>query len=674
MTAAAFTSPGDDSDPPWDPAGASREWPTLARAWRERYEAAVEVSAQLVYDWDARNDAVILGGDVEGILGYDKRDLEGSLARWMEIVHPDDLARARAEAERAWQADGSIAQTYRVVRRDGRVIHCADRGRIFRDDLGRVTRVVGFVTDMTALRQAEEALRDSEQRFRLATEALLGMVYDFDFRTGTVWRSPGVQLLVGYPPEEVPNDTAWWNGLVHPADWAQANAAFAEAVAVRAPVVGTQYRVRHRDGREIWVWDQSRVLYDEDGQPARMVGCTISIDAQKRLEAERTALLEAERAARAEAERANRVKDEILAVISHELRTPLHAILGWTEMLKKGSLPPATAQKALEVIERNTRAQSQLIDDLLDVARIATGKLRVSLRAMSLAAAVEAALDDLRQAAAAKDIRLELAMAADPMHIHGDPARVEQIAWNLLSNAIKFSPRGRRVWIELAARHGDAVLTVRDEGDGMAPDLLPHVFERFRQGDSSSARRHGGLGLGLSIVRHLVELHGGVIRAESEGEGRGATFVATFPLAPAGEIVDSSRIPITEIGDLAGLRVLVVDDDADACELARRILGDEGAEITTAGSAAEALSVLTTGTFDVLISDLGMPQEDGFSLIRAVRRVFPDLPAIALTAFARAEDRTRAIEAGFDEYAAKPVDPRRLTALVAHLTGRRSRA
>ena len=383
------------------------------------------------------------------------------------------------------------------------------------------------------------------------------------------------------------------------------------------------------------------------------------------------------------AERANRLKDEFLATLSHELRTPLTAIVGWSEMLGKPQLDHVTAQRAVEVIRRNAQVQVQMIDDLLDVSRIITGKLRLSVQPVDLGSIIIAAVDGLRPAAEAKEIRVQLRLDSPAGQVSGDPDRLQQVAWNLISNAIKFTPKGGSMVISLERVESHVEVTVSDTGKGIAPEFLPHVFDRFRQADATTTRAFGGLGLGLAIVRQLVELHGGTVRVDSEGEGLGATFTVSLPLmaarSAAGDTGSAQRPefkpPELECPpELNGLRVLVVDDEADTCELLQVILEGCGAQVKTASSAAAALEAVAEEVFDVLISDIGMPDEDGYSLIAKVRALDKDrggkVPAAALTAYAGEEDRIRTLRSGFQIHVPKPISPSELVAVVANLAGR----
>ena len=402
-------------------------------------------------------------------------------------------------------------------------------------------------------------------------------------------------------------------------------------------------------------------------------------------EQERARLLVLEQAARKQAEEANRTKDEFLATLSHELRTPLNAILGWVQVLRTGKLDPAAGARALETIERNARSQAQLIADLLDVSRIITGKLRLDFKPVELRRIIDSALETVRPAADAKGILLDISIGPLASPVLGDADRLQQVIWNLLSNAIKFTPRAGRVEVRLREEGGNAVLRVSDSGIGIRPDFLPYVFDRFRQAEGSITRTHGGLGLGLSIVRHLIELHGGTAEVESAGEGEGATFSVRLPLR--GELAEDDPLDRTGVTSpglfstpdlLTGVRVVVVEDEADTRELLSLSLQQCGAEVAAFGSVPEALASFDLVVPDVLLSDIGVPGEDGYSLIRKVRALPPALggnvPAAALTAYARAEDRLRALEAGYQTHLAKPVDPAELIATVARLAGRRALA
>jgi signal transduction histidine kinase/ActR/RegA family two-component response regulator len=399
---------------------------------------------------------------------------------------------------------------------------------------------------------------------------------------------------------------------------------------------------------------------------------------------ERDALLASEREARREAEIASRTKDEFLGLLSHELRNPLNAILGWTRMLNSGTLDRETAARALETIDRNAKLQARLIEDMLDVSRIVTGKLRLDAQPVDLTTVIHAAVDTCRPASEAKEVRVQVVLDFGAGLVLGDPMRLQQVIWNLLSNALKFTPRNGRVQIQLERINSHIEITVSDTGPGIDEEFLPHVFERFRQADSTSTKKHGGLGLGLAIVRHLVELHGGTVEAGNRAGREGAVFTVKLPILAVRKTADlslaeperihptlSGTVPFDRPPSLAGLKLLVVDDEPDTRHLLTEILQQCGAEVRTCASAAEAMEALAQATPDLLVSDIGMPGENGYDLIRRIRAREPfhgrRLPAVALTAYARVEDRMQALTAGYNMHIPKPVEPAELAVVIASL-------
>src|ERR1700674_1408938 len=401
---------------------------------------------------------------------------------------------------------------------------------------------------------------------------------------------------------------------------------------------------------------------------------------RSRAERERERMLLQERSLRAEAERAARMKDEFLATVSHELRTPLSAILGWSTILSKGQSDQATVANAIAAIERNAKSQAQLIEDLLDVSRIISGNLRLDVKPIALTTVVKAAMDSVQPAADAKEIQLQMIVDPTADNARGDAVRLQQVIWNLLSNSIKFTPKGGQVTVKVDRADSMAQVTVTDTGEGIIAEFLPYVFDRFKQADGSITRKYGGLGLGLAIARHLTEMHGGTIEVDSAGEGLAATFKISLPLVAvtATAATNSARsVAVTELApakylpDLHGIRVLVVDDSADTREMLRVVLEQFGADVTTASSARETLDVLPAWQPNVLVSDIGMPDEDGYSLIRKVRALSTekggDIPAIALTGYVRVEERMRALDAGYHMIVPKPVEVGELATIIASL-------
>jgi PAS domain S-box-containing protein len=566
-----------------------------------------------------------------------------------------------------------------------------------------------------------------EARYRTLIEQIPAVVFMafLDKGIGEAYVSPQIEALLGFSQEEWLNDPVRWYQHIHPDDKARWSIEAAQMFLTGEPLRSV-YRVLARDGHVIWFHCEAKMVRMEDGRPWFIHGVgfditelkqaeralkqahdelevrvqqrtaelaksneelELEIAERKRVEQEREQLLIREQTARAEAETANRAKDEFLATVSHELRTPLNAILGWARMLRTSKLPEATVARALETIERNSKAQAQLIDDLLDVSRIISGRLRLDVRSLDLVSLIEAATDSVRPAAVAKGIQLQMLLDPSAGPVSGDPNRLQQVVWNLLSNAIKFTPKDGRVQVRLERINSHIEITVSDTGVGIASDFLSHVFDRFRQADSTITRRYGGLGLGLAIVRHLVELHGGTVHAYSAGKDRGATFTIRLPLTI---VQDSDRFP-DEAQErrhptaeseapfecppvLDGLRVLVVDDEADAPELLATVLSRCGAMVTAVRSTAEAIDALEQLKPDVLVSDIEMPGEDGYSLIRKMRSIEAErggrVPAIALTAHARVEDRLRALSTGFDSHVAKPVEPAELVAVIASVVRR----
>ncbi len=437
-----------------------------------------------------------------------------------------------------------------------------------------------------------------------------------------------------------------------------------------------------KDGRFIEISLTVSPIRNAAGQVIGASKTARDISDRRRLERERDTLLAREQDARAEAEALNRSKDQFLATLSHELRTPLNAIYGWARMLEAGRLDETTTRRATEAILRNAASQVQLIEDLFDVSRVITGNMRLDVQPLNLAAVLEAALDTVRPTAVVKGVVLESMIDPRAGALMGDPARLQQVAWNLLINAVKFTPRGGRVSLHLNRAGAHLEIVVRDTGEGIAPEHMPRIFQRFGQVDSSSTRRHAGLGIGLALVRHLVELHGGTVSADSAGPGLGATFTVILPVAlappappaPSSEVVGAAASNQAGSISLRGLQILVVDDDPDGLELAALVLVNAGAEVRASPSPDAAIAVLEDWQADVLVSDLEMPGEDGVSLLRRARRMMTlrgrRLPALALTAYGRAEDRIRALGAGFNLHLGKPVSPAELVLAVGSLGGR----
>ncbi|MGE3778571.1 MAG: ATP-binding protein, partial [Pirellulaceae bacterium] len=521
-------------------------------------------------------------------------------------------------------------------------------------------------------------LLESEERLRMAVAAARIGYWTWELETELVQLDSTCAELLGMATSQAPPELVL--SAIHPDDRSSVDQAVRDAIEGRGPYK-VEFRVILPDGETRWLSSRGNGVRVA-GRVWRLRGVNMDITEQIQLAEQREQLLESERAARASAERAGRMKDEFLATLSHELRTPLNAVLGYATLMKFAAMNSVEVAEAVDAIERNARLQAQLIEDLLDMNRIMSGKIRLDVQTLSLDEVIKAALDTVLPSAETKGVRIQ--KVVDPLAgpVRGDPARLQQVVWNLLSNAIKFTPRDGSVQIALERVDSRVEITVSDTGQGITADFLPFVFDRFRQADPSTTRRHGGLGLGLSIVKHLVDLHGGSVRVSSPGEGQGATFVVSLPLAIIHHLEggNGSRAALAALSaspghgmNLSGVRVLVVDDEPDATVLVKRILEECQATVTTAHSAQEALEAVRQHPFEVLVSDIGMPGQDGFQLLRAIRSLEgprSTIPAVALTAFARSEDRRRAALAGFQTHLSKPVEIAELIAVVGNLAGR----
>ena len=530
---------------------------------------------------------------------------------------------------------------------------------------------------------AQEMVRQSSEQFRLLVESVRDYAIFMLDTEGHVrsWNA-GAEAIKGYKADEIIGKHF---SIFYPDDDVQRDKPGFELKT--AAEVGRfedeGWRIRN-DGTRFWANVVITALRDKDGVLRGFGKVTRDLTERKKAEEQRLQLAR-EQVARSEAEAASRAKDEFLATVSHELRTPLNAILGWGRLLRTSKLDEESFTRGLETIERNAKLQVQLIDDLLDVSRIISGKLRLTVMPVELSSIIEASVDSIRPAADAKGIRLQVLLDSNAGLISGDPDRLQQVVWNLLSNAVKFSGKVGRVQIRLQRIDSHVEIAISDSGRGISPEFLPYVFDRFRQADSSISRMHGGLGLGLAIVRNLVELHGGSVQAQSPGEGLGATFTVQLPITIAhgsGRFVpDADEVNGFGVGhqaaidlspSLEGVNILVVDDEADARDLLTVILEERQAQVTTVTSPGEAYKTLEWLRPDVIISDIGMPGEDGYSFIRNVRLKEARerqgwRPAIALTAHARVEDRLRALSAGYQAHVAKPVEPAELVAVIVSL-------
>ncbi|HET6975735.1 MAG TPA: PAS domain S-box protein [Pyrinomonadaceae bacterium] len=551
------------------------------------------------------------------------------------------------------------------------------------DEQNNIAGGIAVITDITTRKHAEEATNAAFRRleFHVESSPLAVVEWDSDFRVSR-W-SASAERLFGWKAEEVLGK--------HVNEWRFVFTDDVDAVALvtnrqreGVEVQGvTRNRNYTRQGSILYCEWYNSVLRDERGKLVSVLSLVLDVTARQSAEEERAASLVRERDARRHAEEADRLKDEFLATLSHELRTPLTSILGWASMIRNGEVEGPNASRAIETIERNARSQARLIDDLLDVSRIITGNLRLDLHPLNLAPIVDAALDALRPTADVKGMKLQTRFEPSQCLVKGDPNRLRQVIWNLLSNAIKFTPRGGSVNIELASVESTARLTVSDTGDGIEPEFLPYVFDRFRQAEGSISRKQGGLGLGLAVARHLVELHGGTIHAASDGFGKGSVFTVDLPLAQERRDPSRAEERRKEVERrrsrsgairLDGVHVLLVEDDDDSRRLLGTMLKRYGARVTSTKSAAEALNVFESELPDVLISDIGMPDQDGYEFMRKLRAMPAEkggnTPAIALTGYASRKDRERALNSGYQQHMAKPIEQADMIKAIAALVGR----
>ncbi|HET6893578.1 MAG TPA: PAS domain S-box protein [Pyrinomonadaceae bacterium] len=540
---------------------------------------------------------------------------------------------------------------------------------------------IAIIQDITERKRAEESAQKAHQRLasHFQNSPLAVIEWDSDFRVSR-W-SESAERLFGWKAEEVIGK--------HVNDWHFVFDEDADAVAqlthrqrVGVELLGVQRNRNYtKEGSVLYCEWYNSVLHDDGGKLVSVLSLVLDVTERKLAEEERAALLVRERDARKEAEDADRLKDEFLATLSHELRTPLTSILGWALMIRSKDIEEEHIDRAIETIERNARSQARLIDDLLDVSRIITGNLRLDVRPINMAPILEAAHDALRPTAEAKGVTVTTEFDPECCLVKADPNRLRQVIWNLLLNAIKFTHRGGKVSVNLSGVGSSARLIVRDNGEGITAEFLPYVFHRFRQAEGSISRRKGGLGLGLAVVRHLVELHGGTVSAESEGQGRGATFTVELPLAeerrdPARTDdrrleVERRQRKVAHVPSLEGMRVLLVEDDDDSRRLLAMMLKRHGAEVISTASAPEALNSFADTFPDIVISDIGIPDQDGYQLINKVRALPAErggqTPAIALTGYATNRDRERALSAGYQLHIAKPVEPADLVSAIVSL-------
>ena len=641
-----------------------------------------------IFMLDPQGRVVTWNAGAELIKGYRPDEIIGQ--HFSRFYPPEAVAQEHPEHELKVAAEtGHLQEEGWRVRKDGTRFWANVVITALRDPDGDLVGYGKVTHDLTQRRAHEEALKASEERFRLLVERVTEYaVFMLDVNGYVATWNSGAERIKGYSAAEI---IGRHFRAFYPKDVADSGYPEYElkTAASQGMYVDEGWRIR-KDGSRFWAHVTITALRDDEGRLRGFAKLTRDMTEQKRTEAlesagaEREALLEAERTARIEAQRATRIKDEFLASLSHELRTPLNAILGWAQVLRtKGerARTPDELDRAMEIIERNARAQVRLIDDLLDLSRIMGGRMRLDVQEVGLVDVVQSSIDSMEPAARAKGVRLEGILDPQGAVVSGDAARLQQVFWNLLSNAVKFTPKGGRIQVILQRVNSHLEVSVADTGIGIAADYLPHVFDRFSQADTSLHRKHGGLGLGLAISKQLVDLHGGSIHAKSMGEGKGATFIVHLPLAITRSAAPAARMHPTSgesaeslaVPRLDGIRALVIDDEPDARELIKRVLEDHGANVRAAQSAAEALDMLQHDSADVVVSDVGMPDMDGYQFMRRLRAVEAKgsrIPALAVTALARPDDRKQAILAGYQAHLAKPFDMAEFVIVVAGLAGR----
>jgi PAS domain S-box-containing protein len=672
----------------------SRDAFEALRESEERSRLAQMTTGVGIWEWDLLTDTIEWSENIYRLLGITQTADRLELSTWRQLVLAEDLEPAEQRMKNLLDAGASeFYDEFRIRRRDdGRLLWIATQGRVIRDG-EKPTRLIGVNYDITERKESELKIKSLNAELKKRVGELqtifdlspVGIAVAHDAECKVITANAALAKMVGVDPGANISATDGPLPYLHLRAGRKlppGELPMQRAVAERRTIVNDELEIRRADGSTITIYSYAAPVFDDNGEVVSCVAAQVDITERKRRELKRERDLGVEQALRKQAEEANRLKDEFLATVSHELRTPLNSIIGWITMIREHSLPEEMRERAVAAIDRGARSQSQLIEDLLDVSRIISGKLQLNIKPVDLNTAMSAALETLRPAADAKGVALRAYARSAPAIVLGDFNRVQQIIWNLLSNAVKFTPKGGSAEIRIASSDNSRVsIEVIDTGKGIEPEFLPFVFDRFRQADGSITRSFAGLGLGLAIVRHLVELHGGSVSVASEGADKGSTFTVSLPLmtAEVQETAISNGGPPAlnpEHTVLRNARILVVDDDESTREILKLTFERYGSAVATADSADDAFNTVCTWIPQIVVSDIGMPQRDGYSFIDDVRRWETETcrgltPAVALTAYARPEDRLKAIEAGFDAYVAKPVNPHELISLVASLLGSR---
>ncbi|MBD1844304.1 PAS domain S-box protein [Cyanobacteria bacterium FACHB-63] len=636
---------------------------------QQRLTIATEAAQLGIFEWKVPGDITVWENDrMYELFGFQPTDGSISAQEFFEqYLHPDDARGFTDKLTQAMQM-GSLRQAnYRIRRRDGTIRWLEVNGQFEFAADGSPLRFIGVNADITDRKQAEVELQQSEARYRLLAEAIPQFVWITDAAGLNEYVNQQFCDYTGLTTEQMLGLN--WLSIIHPDDLEMTRDRWLAAVN-SGQFYEIEYRFRKVDGSYRWFLGQGIPLKDEQGCIRQWFGTCTDIEPQKQIEQARLRLFQQEQTAREQAENANRIKDEFLAVLSHELRSPLNPILGWSKLLQRGNLDETRTKAALATIDRNALLQAQLIDDLLDISRILRGKLSLDAAPVDLREVIAAALETVHLAAEAKSMHIQTTISPDVGIVVGDAGRLQQVVWNLLSNAVKFTPQNGQIFVTLTQTGTDAQIQVKDTGKGINLEFLPFVFEHFRQEDGATTRKFGGLGLGLSIARQIVELHGGKITVDSLGEGQGAIFTVQIPLAPQSSELTSPESALVAVEEgLQGMHILVVDDEPDSREFVTFVLEQAGAIVTSSSSGIEALQITERAVPDLIVSDIGMPEMDGYMLMQQVRRLEQGrtVPAIALTAYAGEFDRQQALKAGFQQHLAKPVEPAEIVTTVARL-------
>ncbi len=646
-----------------------------AREFQGQLEIAVEASELGIFHCEMPLNTIVWNSRCKAHFWLPP-DAEVNFDLFYSILHPDDRERTRTAVE-ACVNDGNLFDVeYRTVSLSGQQRWIRATGRTIYDQDSQPICFDGTTQDITQRKASEAELKETQERFQAMANSIPQLAWMANADGFLFWYN---QRWFDYTGAKAEDMEGWGWQVVHdPAELPRVIQTWRHSLSTGTPWEDT-FPLRRWDGEFRWHLSRAMPYRDATNQIKFWFGTNTDITEQRRRADERQQQLESEQQARREAERVGRMKDEFLATLSHELRTPLNAIFGWTQLMKMPDADACVMAEGIEVIDRNVRVQTELIEDLLDMSRIISGKVRLEIQPIDILDVVKAAVSSVQPTASAKGVHVQYLADVQRQLVGGDAGRLQQVLWNLLTNSLKFTPRGGDVQVRVGRNGGNVEISVTDSGQGIDPAFIPHIFERFSQADGSTTRKHGGLGLGLSIVKTLVEMHGGTIQAISGGAGRGATFTITIPRCEVATFDhNTSREAAVAnhprkngaLPKLSGLKVLVVDDESDARELVRRFLVQCDAIPALAESADQATEMVRSFAPDVILSDIGMPDKDGYEFMRGVRSQGIKTPAIALSAFARGEDRMRSIQAGYQTHLPKPVEPAELLAVIASLTGR----